>query len=150
MSEQNKRRVTDANKGQWHNIYLLVCAAAATIQNTDTTLNNIVMPFATVFFDSDNTTIVLERIILTVKGIISSYLMMIVWCTRTHGNGQVNDVANVEMDIHEMAPPCRSLPRPGQGILWRRRWKGLLWSLTVTCFHILIVVSEHFMDMGFY
>ena len=24
--------------------------------------------------------------------------MKIVWCTRTHGNGQVNDVANVEMD----------------------------------------------------
>ena len=56
----------------------------------------------------------------------------------------VNDVANIEMDTWN-APPSRSLPRPSQGIIWRRRWKGLLWILTVTCFHILIIVSEHVM-----
>ena len=61
------------------------------LRHGHTTLNDTIMPFATAFFDSDNTTVVLTKdyIILTVKGIISSCLMMmIVWCTRTHGNGQ--------------------------------------------------------------
>jgi len=32
MSEQNRQRGIDANKGWWHNIYLLAHASAATTQ----------------------------------------------------------------------------------------------------------------------
>ena len=118
------------------------------LRHGHTTLNDTLMSFATAWFDGDNTVIVLTKdySICERNYGCHNYPMMIVWL---HADPRQRSTMLPTLKwIHEMAPPSRSLPRPSHGILWRRRWKGLVefnWDMSLI---IQIIVSEHFMWHG--
>ena len=105
------------------------------------------MPFATAFFDGDNTTIVLTKDYINCER--NFFIIFDGDCLMHADPRQPSMMLPTLKWIHEMRR--RAVPFPD---LAKAFFDGdderVLWSLTVTCFHILIVVSEHFMDMGFY
>ena len=94
------------------------------LRHGHTTLNDTLMPFATAFFDGDNTTIVLTKDYINCER--NYFIISNDDCLMHADPRQRSMMLSTLKWIHQMAPPSRSLPRPGHGILWRRRWKGLV------------------------
>jgi hypothetical protein len=85
------------------------------LRHGHTTLNDTIMPFATAFFDSDNTTVVLTKDYINCE---RNYFIMFDDDCLVHADPRQRSTMLPTLKwIHEMAPPSRSLPRPSQGIL---------------------------------
>ena len=74
------------------------------------TLNNTIMPFATAFFDSDNTTVVLTKDYINCER--NYFIMFDDDCLVYAYPRQRSTMLPTYKWIHEMAPPSRSLPFP--------------------------------------
>ena len=143
LVSQQRRRLSQlmfsheiiANKGPWY-IYLSASVATATTETQILWTKQHAVPNNVLW----QWQLWRQRVILTVKGMISSHWVMVVWCMWTHGNGQwccqhLNWYIKWRCCVAAFPEPRHSSAVTMEGTFVDFNWH---------IFYILLIVSEHF------